>query len=39
MSWAVAEQLLAGVTENTLEPQGAATRAQVAAVLQRFLSE
>ena len=39
MSWAVAEQLLAGVTENTLEPQGAAMRAQVAAVLQRFLSE
>ena len=39
MSWAVAEQLLAGVTENSLEPQGAATRAQVAAVLQRFLSE
>ena len=37
MSWAVAEGLLTGVTADTLQPQGAATRAQVAAILQRFL--
>ena len=39
MSWAVAEGLLTGVTADTLQPQGAARRAQVAAILQRFLSE
>ena len=39
MSWAVAEGLLTGVTNTELQPQGAATRAQVAAILQRFLSE
>ena len=39
MSWSVAEGLLTGVTADTLQPQGAATRAQVAAILQRFLSE
>ena len=39
MQWAVAEGLLTGVTADTLQPQGAATRAQVAAILQRFLSE
>ncbi len=39
MSWAVAEELISGVTADTLQPQGAATRAQVAAILQRFLSE
>ena len=39
ISWSVAEGLLTGVTADTLQPQGAATRAQVAAMLQRFLSE
>ena len=39
MQWAVAEKLITGVTADTLQPQGAATRAQVAAILQRFLSE
>ena len=39
MQWAVAKGLLTGVTADTLQPQGAATRAQVAAILQRFLSE
>ena len=39
MQWAVAEGLITGVTADTLQPQGAATRAQVAAILQRFLSE
>ena len=37
MQWAVAEGLLAGVTDDQLQPQGQATRAQVAAILQRFL--
>ena len=37
MSWAVAEGLLTGVTNDQLQPQGNATRAQVAAILQRFL--
>ena len=37
MQWAVAEGLIGGVTADTLQPQGAATRAQVAAILQRFL--
>ena len=39
MSWAVAEGLISGVTADTLQPQGAATRAQVAAILQRFLDK
>ena len=37
MSWAVAEGLINGVTNDQLQPQGNATRAQVAAILQRFL--
>ncbi len=37
MSWAVAEGLITGVTNDELQPQGNATRAQVAAILQRFL--
>ena len=39
MQWAVAEGLLNGVTDDQLQPQGNATRAQVAAIFQRFLSE
>ena len=39
MSWAVAEGLLTGVTNDQLQPQGNATRAQVAAILQRFLAQ
>ena len=39
MQWAVAEGLISGVTNTELQPQGNATRAQVAAILQRFLSE
>lgn len=35
--WAVAEGLLTGVTDDQLQPQGNATRAQVAAILERFL--
>ena len=37
ISWAVAEGLLTGVTADELQPQGNATRAQVAAILQRYL--
>lgn len=37
VQWAVAEGLLAGVTDDQLQPQGQATRAQVAAIMQRFL--
>ena len=37
MSWAVAEGLITGVTSDQLQPQGQATRAQVAAILERFL--
>ena len=37
MSWAVAEGLISGVTNTELQPQGNATRAQVAAILQRLL--
>ena len=38
-SWANAEGLVNGMTETTLAPQGEATRAQVAAIMQRFLAE
>lgn len=37
VQWAVAEGLLNGVTDDELQPQGQATRAQVAAIMQRFL--
>lgn len=36
VEWAVAEGLISGVTNDELAPQGSATRAQVAAMLQRF---
>ena len=39
VQWAVAEGLISGMPGNLLEPQGSATRAQVAAILQRFLSD
>lgn len=38
MQWAVAEGLLSGTSADALSPQGEATRAQMAAILQRFLS-
>lgn len=37
LSWAVQEGLLSGVGHQKLSPDGYATRAQVAAILQRFL--
>ena len=39
VTWAVGENLISGVTDETLAPQACATRAQVAAILQRYLSE
>lgn len=36
MQWALGNRLITGTTQITLEPQGSATRAQVAAILQRF---
>ena len=39
MQWAVAEGLINGVTNDQLQPQGNATRAQVAAILERFLAQ
>ena len=39
MQWAVAEKLITGVTNDELQPQGNATRAQVAAILQRYLEK
>ena len=39
ISWSVAEGLISGVTADELQPQASATRAQVAAILQRFLSK
>lgn len=37
MAWAVENGLLSGMGDGTLAPQGQATRAQVAAILQRFV--
>ena len=36
LSWAVAEGLLQGFEDDTLRPQGTATRAQIATILMRF---
>lgn len=37
ITWAVANGIISGMTADTLAPQGQATRAQVAAILQRFI--
>lgn len=37
MAWAVQNGLISGMTDTTLAPQGKATRAQVAAILQRYI--
>ncbi len=36
MSWAVEKKLISGVTKDTLDPRGLATREQVATILKRF---
>ena len=38
VTWAVDQGLISGITIDTLQPQGLSTRAQVAAVLQRYLA-
>ena len=37
VTWAVQEGLISGVGNNTLNPQGQASRAQVATILTRFI--
>lgn len=37
MAWAVGNGIIGGVSEGVLAPQDTATRAQVAAMLQRFV--
>ncbi|MGM9671367.1 MAG: S-layer homology domain-containing protein [Oscillospiraceae bacterium] len=39
MQWAVAEGLVNGMGDGTIEPNGCATRAQLATILQRYLSK
>ena len=38
LSWAVAEGLLQGFEDDSLQPGGTATRAQIATILMRFLA-
>lgn len=38
MVWAVRNGIIGGMTADTLAPQGMATRAQVAAILERFIA-
>ena len=37
LNWAVGEELVNGMGDNTLAPQGNATRAQAAALLMRYV--
>lgn len=39
MSWAYAEGLLTGASDTSLNPQGFATRAEVATILMRFCAQ
>jgi len=39
MAWAVKEGILTGKSGGLLDPQGTATRAEVATILMRFCSE
>lgn len=39
MQWAVAEGLVNGMGDGTIAPNGCATRAQIATILQRYLSK
>lgn len=39
LSWANAEGLVGGMTTTTIDPQSGATRAQVAAIMQRYLGD
>ena len=39
MQWAVAEGLVNGMGDGTIKPNGCATRAQIATILQRYLNQ
>ncbi|MDR1573999.1 MAG: S-layer homology domain-containing protein [Clostridiales Family XIII bacterium] len=39
MKWAVAEGLISGRPGGLLDPKGTATRAEVATILQRFMTD
>ena len=39
MQWAVGNGLIKGKSENLLDPQGTATRAEIAAMLHRFVEK
>jgi hypothetical protein len=39
MAWAIGDGIMNGVGDNRLSPQGTATRAQVAAMVQRFMKQ
>ena len=39
MLWAKAEGIIQGVTPDTLDPQGVASRAQIAAIFERFMEK
>lgn len=39
MAWAIGDGIMNGVGDNRLAPQGTATRAQVAAMVQRFMKQ
>ncbi len=38
VNWAKENGLISGMGDGTINPQGEATRAQVAAIIQRFVS-
>lgn len=38
MNWAVSSGIIKGKDANTLDPQGTATRAEIAAMLERFIA-
>ena len=38
MRWGVEQGLITGLTDTTLAPREGATRAQLAAILQRFIN-
>lgn len=38
MAWAVEQELISGMGNGSLAPQGSATRVQVAAILYHFIS-
>ena len=39
MNWAIAEEIINGVTETTLAPANTAARAQICAIVMRYLEK